>query len=92
MRQSAQVLPSRLLILMLALAAIFLLFSSRVEADQPLTFDRYVVTSGDTLWSIAESTVDDGEDIRQVVSELKALNGLQGSRIVPGQALIIPSD
>jgi len=92
MRQSAQVLPSRLLILMLALAAIFLLFSSRVEADQPLTLDRYVVTSGDTLWSIAASTVDDGEDIRQVVSELKELNGLQGSRIVPGQALLIPSD
>lgn len=41
---------------------------------------RYRVRTGDTLWTIARNTGTS-------VSELRAVNGLRGSRIFPGQVL-----
>jgi nucleoid-associated protein YgaU len=48
-----------------------------------------VVESGDTLWSIAAS-VADGDDVRDVVAQMRALNGLDSADLVPGQVLQLP--
>jgi nucleoid-associated protein YgaU len=48
-----------------------------------------VVQPGDTLWSIA-SAVDGGGDVRAVIDEIQALNGLRGAALVPGQTLVLP--
>ncbi|RMF12941.1 MAG: LysM peptidoglycan-binding domain-containing protein [Candidatus Dadabacteria bacterium] len=43
----------------------------------------YVVHRGDTLWDIARA-------VGVSVTELKALNNMRGSRLYPGQRLIVP--
>ena len=48
-----------------------------------------VVRPGDTLWSIA-SAVDGDADVRAVIDEIQALNGLRGTDLVPGQTLALP--
>jgi len=44
---------------------------------------------GDTLWSIAKA-VNPGVDNRDVVQEIEKLNGMESSRIVAGQVLLVP--
>jgi hypothetical protein len=50
---------------------------------------HHVVRSGETLWSIAESTY--AGDPREGVWKLQRRNGLDGTTIVPGQRLVLPS-
>ncbi|MDH4168102.1 MAG: LysM peptidoglycan-binding domain-containing protein [Acidimicrobiia bacterium] len=45
----------------------------------------YTVTAGDTLWSIAQAT-------GTTVSVLKAVNGLHGNAVQPGQKIELPSN
>jgi hypothetical protein len=48
----------------------------------------YVVSPGDTLWSIASASAPD-RDPRETVAEIGAANGV-GPGLVPGQVLVIP--
>lgn len=48
-----------------------------------------VVQPGDSLWSIA-SRLNTPEDPREIVSEIKEVNQLASSRIMPGDVLIVP--
>ena len=50
----------------------------------------YVVTAGDTLWSIAAEVAGTG-DVRAVMYEIKQANGLTGGAVVPGQVLDLPT-
>jgi hypothetical protein len=52
--------------------------------------DTYTVARGETLWGIAESLKGEGEDIRDVVEEIKELNGMDDSRIVAGEQILVP--
>jgi len=54
-----------------------------LEAQPLVTWDHYVVQAGDTLSKIAR-------DFRTQVSALQQANGLQGSRIIAGESLLIP--
>ncbi|MDT0276535.1 LysM peptidoglycan-binding domain-containing protein [Blastococcus goldschmidtiae] len=49
-----------------------------------------VVQQGDTLWSIAGAVADEGDDLRAVIAEIRALNGLPDATLVPGQLLVLP--
>lgn len=49
-----------------------------------------VVESGDTLWSIAGSLAGTDQDVRAVVDEIRAVNGLVSSELMPGQVLLLP--
>jgi len=47
------------------------------------------VQSGDSLWTIAMDTAQ-RTDPRETVEQIRELNGLRDSMIVPGQQLIVP--
>lgn len=50
-----------------------------------------VVKPGDSLWSIAEAVSEPGHDLRPVMEQIAALNGLQSPTISSGQSLIVPA-
>ena len=84
--------PSRFLVIIstFVVALVLLLASSVMAAGpEPETAD-YRVRSGDTLWTIAEVVADDNEDIRGVIAEIRDLNTLDSSLIIPGQVLLVP--
>ena len=49
------------------------------------------VQSGESLWAIAEAVAPE-RDPRDVVADIIQLNNLEAARVVPGQALFIPSN
>ncbi|MDR7081535.1 hypothetical protein J2X01_000812 [Arthrobacter ginsengisoli] len=48
------------------------------------------VQPGESLWAIAEAVAPE-RDPRDVVADIVQLNNLEAARVVPGQALFIPS-
>lgn len=90
--EALRLLVLRLLVLALAVAAVFLLLVSVGAAEPPpAPTQSYVVQDGDTLWSVAGTVADPGQDLRPVVGTISDLNHLDGDGIVPGQALLIPT-
>ncbi|SDF09738.1 LysM domain-containing protein [Blastococcus aurantiacus] len=49
-----------------------------------------VVHPGDTLWSIAAAVAGEGDDVRDVVADIRELNELPDAVVVPGQVLLLP--
>lgn len=49
-----------------------------------------VVTPGATLWDIAASVATPGADVRDVIADIRELNGLESSGLVAGQELVVP--
>jgi LysM repeat protein len=81
-----------LVVLSTLLAALVLLLASAVQAgDTPVDLDAYRVSSGDTLWVIAEQITPPGGDVRDTVSAIKQINRLDTSVIRPGQVLAVPA-
>lgn len=57
----------------------------------PPPMDTVVVVPGDTLWGIASDVAAPGEDVRDVIVEIRALNGLATSAVDAGQELLVPA-
>jgi nucleoid-associated protein YgaU len=51
---------------------------------------RYVVRSGDTLWTIAAHEYGEGIDLRRAVYDIRHASGLETSAITPGETLTLP--
>ena len=84
--------PSRFLVITSTfVGALVLLLASSVMAagPEPATVD-YRVRSGDTLWTIAAEVADDS-DVRGIIAQIRDINDLDSSLIVPGQVLEIPT-
>lgn len=64
--------------------------SARGDAPGDASGERYVVRSGDTLWTIATELAP-GRDPRLVVDALVQANHVDPGALVPGQALVVPS-
>lgn len=83
----------RLAILMLALGIVLLpgawraMATAQTDGMQTATV---TVQAGDTLWAIA-SAVDPGADPRVLIAEIREINSLSQSGLVPGQILVVPS-
>lgn len=60
--------------------------------SQAVEVRRVVVAAGDTLWGIAASVAGPGEDVRDVVLELKQLNRLPSGGLQAGQTIVVPVD
>jgi LysM repeat protein len=55
-------------------------------------FSEYQVRSGDTLWNIAKSIQQEGDDIRALIHLIETENNLSNAVIHPGQLLKIPGE
>ncbi|MDX1490072.1 MAG: LysM peptidoglycan-binding domain-containing protein [Pseudohongiellaceae bacterium] len=71
------------LLLPLEHADSFTLALSELDESQRVTWDRYLVRSGDTLSAIASR-------YNTTVSALRRANSIRGSRIIAGESLLIP--
>jgi hypothetical protein len=59
------------------------------EAPTPPSYGQTTVHSGETLWSVARR-VAPGQDPRQVVSQIRKINKIEGSVVQVGQQLLVP--
>jgi hypothetical protein len=85
------------LVVVLALFAIMVLFvvagafrATAAPAGPPLGWTPSVVQPGQTLWELAQSRTAGG-DPRELIVQIKAVNGLVDSQLVSGQRLLLPS-
>jgi LysM repeat protein len=60
--------------------------------ERPVPVDQrsIVVQPGQTLWSIAKDVAPD-RDIREVIYEIRRINGLDNAMVRSGQTLVLPS-
>jgi len=54
------------------------------------TGHSYMVSSGDTLWSIAADEYGTGVDVRRAIYKIREVNRLDGSAVSPGDRLTLP--
>ena len=65
----------------------------QATADNPYYYinqGHWVVSSGETLWGIAELHSNDQHDTRKVIEIIKELNNKDNSVIYPNEVLIVP--
>lgn len=85
------------LVVILALSAVMVLFviagafrATAAPADPPTGWTLSVVQPGQTLWELARSRTAGG-DPRELIAQIKSVNGLVDSQLVSGQQLLLPS-
>ncbi|UFU05145.1 LysM peptidoglycan-binding domain-containing protein [Ruania halotolerans] len=49
------------------------------------------VAAGESLWVIASEVAEPGQDVRVVIDQIMALNGLSGATVHAGQQLTVPA-
>ena len=85
------VLARAAVLLTMVVAALFLVFSSGVDADgTPRETVLHVVQPGDTLWNLASRYTPAGDDVRATVDVIRDINGLSQSSVAVGSAIQIP--
>lgn len=87
----------------LAIAAVFVVFAIGSFVSNALIAERaaaaldqipsqtVVVSSGDSLWSLAQSHAVEGYTTSELVDWIQEKNGLETATIQPGQKLLVPS-
>ncbi|MGB7860394.1 MAG: LysM peptidoglycan-binding domain-containing protein [Acidimicrobiia bacterium] len=91
MKTATRQLSVRLSVILAAVLTVFLLIGGPADAEgPPRPATEHVVSSGETLWSIASAEVAEGEDVRNLIAEIKETSGLATSTLHPGQILLIP--
>ncbi|MFC7878838.1 LysM peptidoglycan-binding domain-containing protein [Isoptericola sp. NPDC057391] len=71
------------------------LVGQRAVAESPgagVEVRLQTVAPGDTLWQYAQQVRDTGEDLRDVVADLRDLNGLTSAELQTGQVVVLPLD
>ena len=77
----------------LLLGAALGFFGGRVDAvaaPEPPETVGVVIERGDTLWGLASRAAVPGEDLRDVVREIQALNDMTSADLVVGEVVEIP--
>lgn len=57
----------------------------------PTSVETVTVQPGESLWSIASTVTAPGADVRVVVDQIMALNGLDDSVVATGERLAVPA-
>lgn len=79
-----------LVILFITTFANFLLGFNTANSSTYAEYTQVQVMSGDTLWSIAETYMDDDSDIRKSVYQLCQINDINASQLQAGMTLLVP--
>lgn len=82
------VLRTVIIVLSFILIVVAMLFSKTDFNGVNFHTEQYVVSSGDTLWSIGKECVGEEVDVREWISEVKKLNNID-SNIYPGQVIVV---
>jgi hypothetical protein len=59
---------------------------------EPLEVRVHTVAPGETLWGLALGVRDAGQDVRDVVADIRDINGLRGSQVEAGQVVLLPAE
>jgi LysM repeat protein len=83
---------SRFIVFISLLILLFctILFTANVYSAKEKSSKLVVVKQGDTLWDIANRNINEYQDIRQYIYEIKKLNRLDNCEIYPGNELKVP--
>lgn len=76
-------------ILLCVIAILFLMFATTASKETEKVYFEYYVSSGDTLWKIAEEYGPSDMDIREFICEIEEANNIQGG-IYEGRKILIP--
>lgn len=89
--------PARVVVLLTSIVVtlvLLLAISVSADADDSPTVVAgsvtYVVQGGDTLWDIAVVHTAPGDDVRDLIHDIREINDLDTSMIIVGQVLEIP--
>jgi hypothetical protein len=76
------------LVLVFALPVVW---GAHVYTSTPSRYDRVLVRSGDTVWSLVERRAAPGADVAEAAYTVAQINHLTPqSRLQPGQVLLVP--
>ena len=78
---------SLIMVTMIVVLSVNTGFATRKDSEINYTF--YTVKSSDTLWSIACKHTPDNKDVRETIYEIKKLNHITESELVPGMRLAV---
>ena len=79
-----------LVILFITTFANFALGLNTADSATYVEYTEVKVMSGDTLWSIADTYMNDNSDIRESVYELCQINDINASQLQAGMTLLVP--
>lgn len=60
------------------------------EAGDPVAVNTYTVGAGETLWSIASTLTQAGEDVRDTIAHIQELNAMSGTALAAGAQIAVP--
>jgi Tfp pilus assembly protein FimV len=81
----------RLTVLLLILAGLLWVGGQAAGGSDRSPGAVYRVRAGDTLWAIATQRLGAEADPRPLIEDIRDLNGLSTSAVVPGQVLRLPA-
>jgi LysM repeat protein len=64
--------------------------SLAADAATPGQYIMEEIKPGDTLWSLAKKHKEPGQDTRELVYDIKKVNGIDDGNIYPGQLIKVP--
>jgi LysM domain-containing protein len=91
-RRGRLVLIALTAVVALAVAGLLMGLTSgtATQRSEPVGQRSIVVQPGQTLWSIAQDVAPD-RDIREVIYEIRQINGLDSAMVRSGQRLVLPA-
>ena len=81
-----------LILLIAAVALLITAFSIGIKNAEPSCWREYIISSGDTVWSIAREEYGDSVDIRRYTDMIISENGIDAGRLHPGDVILIPME
>ena len=85
---------NRIFILVAAVIMI-LAFACQALGDselKALSFEKVVVTEGDTLWSLINEYNGNVDNMNKAIYQVKEINGMDNASIYVGQVINMPTD
>ncbi len=84
----------RNMLLVILFIILISIFANNILAYENYQYERFIVSNGDTLWSIAKQEQEKNpyyynKDIREIIQDIKKTNNLNRTEIVVGQELKI---